>query len=165
MNLNHQQLETLVNFSEVLLFLSNPDKLEKKLTEAKTTLAEMKSYVGPRNTLEKVEAYRQEQEAKYAEQLRQLGIERANDVNALTKEKAALAQIQEDTNKVKTALSLKLEELSGIEASIKAKNEHVDNLKATLEKTLAELDFKQKELDTRKAELDAKAEQLKNILG
>ena len=165
MNLNHQQLETLVNFSEVLTFLSNPGKLEAKLKEAKDTLAEMKAYLGPKNTLEKVETYRKEQEAKYAEQLRQLGIERANDTNAVTKMKDALAKMQEDTAKVKSELATKLNSLTGIENSINEKQTQVDALKADLEKKLVAVAEKENELIAQKSELEAKAAQLKNLLG
>jgi len=165
MNLNHQQLETLVNFAEVLTFLSNPGKLEAKLKEAKDTLAEMKTLLGPKNTLEKVEAYRKEQEAKYAEQLRQLGIERANDENTVTKMKAALAKMQEDTAKVKSELATKLSSLTGIENSIAEKQKQVDTLKANLESQQVALTAKEETLAVQKAELEAKAEQLKKLLG
>lgn len=165
MNLNHQQLETLVNFSEVLTFLSNPGKLETKLKEAKDTLAEMKAYLGPKNTLEKVETYRKEQEAKYAEQLRQLGIERANDENTVTKMKSALAKMQEDTSAVKSELSTKLSSLTGIENSIAEKQKQVDALKAKLESQQVALTAKEESLAVQKAELEAKAEQLKKLLG
>lgn len=164
MNISHQDLQTLVQFSNLLTLLSTPDKIQTAIFDAKKVLADEQALLGPAATVEGANAYKAKVE-KDAEEL----------MKSLTNDRHEFVALKEGYKK---AVEKRQQELSDREAKVNAKETLMGDWETDLKKrtTVIEADEKKsyqiaerleqraKSLVEQEAALAAKQEQLKKIL-
>ena len=165
MNLSHNDLQTLVQFANLLNILSTPDKLQETVAEAKRVLIESQALLGPAATVAGADAYKMKVE-KDAEVLMQ----------SLTNDRHELDAMKQQANH---AIEERLAAVAAQEAAINQKNQLFEQWKKSIQerKLVVEADEAKsfqvaKELEQRvqhlveqEAALAEKQEQLRKLLG
>ena len=165
MNLSHNDLQTLVQFANLLNILSTPDKLQETVAEAKRVLIESQALLGPAATVAGADAYKMKVE-KDAEVLMQ----------SLTNDRHELDAMKQQANH---AIEERLAAVAAQEAAINQKNQLFEQWEKSIQerKLVVEADEAKsfqvaKELEQRvqhlveqEAALAEKQEQLRKLLG
>ena len=165
MNLSHDDLQTLVQFSNLLTLLSTPDKIQTAVASATKVLDESKALLGPAATVEGANAYKAKIEKEAAELLRSLSNER-HEFEAVKKkfEESMAAKVQAMVDRELRA-SNKETSLVDWETDIKRRQQVLEADEAKSFKLAERIEQRAKSLVEQEAAFAEKEAQLKKILG
>lgn len=165
MNLSHDDLQTLVQFSNLLNLLSSPDKIQTAVASAAKILDETKELLGPAATKEGADAYKAKVEKDAEALLKSLTNERHEFEalkqhwnNEVDKKNVELINKQVQLTNKETLLV-------DWEADIKKRKEVLEADEVKAYKIAERLEQRAKSLVEQETALQEKQDQLKKLLG
>ena len=165
MNLSHDDLQTLVQFANLLNILSTPDKLQDTIAEAKRVLLESQALLGPAATVAGANAYKTKVE-KEAEVLLQSLTNDRHELDALKQQaNHAIEERLANVAAQEAAVSQKNQVFEQWEKDIEARKKVVEANEAKAYQVAKELEQRVQHLVEQEALLAEKQEQLRKLLG
>ena len=165
MNLSHQDLQTLVQFSNLLTLLATPDKISTMIFDAKKILADEQALLGPAATVEGANAYKAKVEKDAEELMKSL----TNDRHEFVAIKEQYAKALEKRNQVASEREAKVNAKETLlvdwETDLKKRREVIEVDEKKSYQIAERLEQRDKSLVEQETALASKHEQLKKILG